>query len=70
MRAFDARAEGALKAAELPRVTAQRAGALLGDDSQAIYSFRGASFENIIRFPERYPDATVFNLEGVEIPTA
>jgi DNA helicase-2/ATP-dependent DNA helicase PcrA len=36
---------------------------VVGDDSQSIYSFRGADFENIIRFPERYPDATVFKLE-------
>jgi DNA helicase-2/ATP-dependent DNA helicase PcrA len=36
---------------------------VVGDDSQSIYSFRGADFENIIRFPERYPDATIFKLE-------
>ena len=35
----------------------------VGDDSQSIYSFRGASFENIIRFRERYPDAQEFRLE-------
>ena len=28
---------------------------VVGDDAQAIYSFRGASFENILGFPERYP---------------
>jgi DNA helicase-2/ATP-dependent DNA helicase PcrA len=31
--------------------------AVVGDDSQSIYSFRGASFENIITFKQRYPDA-------------
>jgi len=36
---------------------------VVGDDSQSIYSFRGADFENIIRFPERYPDALIFKLE-------
>ncbi len=36
---------------------------VVGDDSQSIYSFRGANFTNIIRFPERYPDAQVFKLE-------
>ena len=36
--------------------------AVVGDDAQAIYSFRGASFENILGFPERYPDAKVFRL--------
>ena len=36
---------------------------VVGDDSQAIYSFRGASFENIIRFKERYPDAREYRLE-------
>jgi len=36
---------------------------VVGDDSQSIYSFRGASFENIIRFKERYADAREFRLE-------
>jgi DNA helicase-2/ATP-dependent DNA helicase PcrA len=35
---------------------------VVGDDAQSIYSFRGADFENIIRFPERYPDAATFKL--------
>jgi DNA helicase-2/ATP-dependent DNA helicase PcrA len=37
--------------------------AVVGDDSQSIYSFRGASFENIITFRRRYPDATEYRLE-------
>lgn len=36
---------------------------VVGDDSQSIYSFRGASFENIISFKDRYPDATEYRLE-------
>ena len=36
---------------------------VVGDDSQSIYSFRGADFANIIEFPKRYPDARVFKLE-------
>jgi len=36
---------------------------VVGDDSQSIYSFRGADFTNIIRFPEKYPDAHIFKLE-------
>ncbi|HEY1252441.1 MAG TPA: ATP-dependent helicase [Thermoanaerobaculia bacterium] len=35
---------------------------VVGDDAQAIYSFRGASFQNILGFPERYPDAATFRL--------
>ena len=35
---------------------------VVGDDAQAIYSFRGASFANILGFPERYPDAKTFRL--------
>ena len=35
----------------------------VGDDSQSIYSFRGANFSNIIEFPKRYPDAKIFKLE-------
>lgn len=35
---------------------------VVGDDSQAIYSFRGACFDNIIEFPERYPETKTFTL--------
>ena len=35
---------------------------VVGDDAQAIYSFRGASFENILGFPQRYPDAQTYRL--------
>ncbi len=31
---------------------------VVGDDDQAIYKFRGASIENILRFQSDYPDAT------------
>ena len=36
---------------------------VVGDDSQSIYSFRGANFANILTFPQRYPQARVFKLE-------
>ncbi len=36
---------------------------VVGDDSQSIYSFRGANYENIMRFPDRYPDCRIFKLE-------
>lgn len=36
---------------------------VVGDDAQSIYSWRGANFENILRFPERHPDAQVFKIE-------
>ena len=36
---------------------------VVGDDSQSIYSFRGANFNNIINFPDRYPDCKIFKLE-------
>jgi ATP-dependent DNA helicase UvrD/PcrA len=35
---------------------------VVGDDAQAIYSFRGASFENILGFPQRYPETLTFRL--------
>jgi DNA helicase-2/ATP-dependent DNA helicase PcrA len=35
----------------------------VGDDSQSIYSFRGAHFKNIINFPKLYPDAKLYKLE-------
>ncbi len=36
---------------------------VVGDDSQSIYSFRGANFANIMQFPDRYPDTRLFRLE-------
>lgn len=36
---------------------------VVGDDSQSIYSFRGATIRNILEFPERYPDCRVIKLE-------
>ncbi|MGA1870151.1 MAG: ATP-dependent helicase [bacterium] len=36
---------------------------VVGDDSQSIYSFRGANYENILTFPERYPDCRVVKIE-------
>ena len=29
----------------------------VGDDAQSIYRFRGADYDNILRFPERHPGA-------------
>src|SRR5688500_7758219 len=36
---------------------------VVGDDAQSIYSFRGASFENIITFPQRFPESKIYKLE-------
>ena len=36
---------------------------VVGDDSQSIYAFRGANYENILHFPEKYPDCRIFKLE-------
>jgi DNA helicase-2/ATP-dependent DNA helicase PcrA len=36
---------------------------VVGDDSQSIYSFRGAHFANILSFSDRYPSAKAFKLE-------
>jgi len=35
----------------------------VGDDSQSIYSWRGANFLNILRFPDRHPDTRVYKIE-------
>jgi DNA helicase-2/ATP-dependent DNA helicase PcrA len=37
--------------------------AVVGDESQSIYSFRGASFKNMLEFPELFPAAQVIKLE-------
>jgi DNA helicase-2/ATP-dependent DNA helicase PcrA len=36
---------------------------VVGDDAQSIYAWRGANFQNILKFPERYPDAKVYKIE-------
>jgi DNA helicase II / ATP-dependent DNA helicase PcrA len=36
---------------------------IVGDDSQSIYSFRGANYENILRFPQKYPDCRVIRIQ-------
>src|SRR2546422_418814 len=35
----------------------------VGDDSQSIYSFRGATFRNIMDFPKAFPDTRIVKLE-------
>jgi DNA helicase II / ATP-dependent DNA helicase PcrA len=36
---------------------------VVGDDSQAIYSFRGADFHNIMQFPKLFDDVKIIKLE-------
>jgi DNA helicase II / ATP-dependent DNA helicase PcrA len=36
---------------------------VVGDDSQSIYAFRGADYENILRFPRVYPECVVVKIE-------
>jgi DNA helicase II / ATP-dependent DNA helicase PcrA len=35
----------------------------VGDDAQSIYRFRGADYDNILKFAERHPGAQIFQLE-------
>jgi DNA helicase-2/ATP-dependent DNA helicase PcrA len=37
--------------------------AVVGDDAQSIYSFRGANFRNIMDFPEAFPGTRLIKLE-------
>jgi DNA helicase-2/ATP-dependent DNA helicase PcrA len=36
---------------------------VVGDDAQSIYAWRGANYQNILKFPERYPAAKVYKIE-------
>src|SRR5687768_3185673 len=36
---------------------------VVGDDAQSIYSFRGATIENILRFPNQFPGGAIVTLE-------
>lgn len=37
--------------------------AVVGDDAQSIYSFRGAKIENILKFQQDYPNSKTYKLE-------
>ncbi|MEN8142009.1 MAG: ATP-dependent helicase [Thermodesulfobacteriota bacterium] len=51
--------------AEIVRLTASGHDNIMvvGDDSQSIYSFRGADFRNIMDFPKTFPDTRIVRLE-------
>jgi superfamily I DNA/RNA helicase len=36
---------------------------VVGDDSKSIYAFRGANYENILRFPATYPECVIVKIE-------
>ncbi|HTL18597.1 MAG TPA: UvrD-helicase domain-containing protein [Patescibacteria group bacterium] len=36
---------------------------VVGDDAQSIYAWRGANFQNILKFPERYTNAKIYKIE-------
>jgi DNA helicase-2/ATP-dependent DNA helicase PcrA len=37
--------------------------AVVGDDAQSIYSWRGANMQNILNFKKDYPEAEIIKLE-------
>jgi DNA helicase-2/ATP-dependent DNA helicase PcrA len=36
---------------------------VVGDDAQSIYAWRGANYQNILKFPERYPTAKIYKID-------
>src|SRR3954452_5672419 len=55
----------ALQVEIVEKIAAAGAGNLtaVGDDAQSIYRFRGANYDNILRFPEPHPGARTFQLD-------
>ncbi len=51
--------------AEMVRLMAEGTNNVMavGDDSQSIYSFRGANFQNILDFPKMFPGTRIIKLE-------
>jgi DNA helicase-2/ATP-dependent DNA helicase PcrA len=53
-----------LQAELVDRIAAKHGNVMVvGDDAQSIYSWRGANFENILRFPDKHPGAQVYKIE-------
>ena len=40
---------------------------VVGDDSQSIYSFRGANIDNILNFKKHYPNCSTYKLSLIHI---
>ena len=36
---------------------------VVGDDAQSIYAWRGANYQNILKFPDRYPETRIYKIE-------
>jgi DNA helicase II / ATP-dependent DNA helicase PcrA len=55
----------AVQVSVIEAIAAAGAGNLsaVGDDAQSIYRFRGADYDNILKFPDRHPGAQIFQLE-------
>ena len=55
----------ALQVEIVETIAASGAGNLtaVGDDAQSIYRFRGANYDNILKFPERHPGSRRFQLD-------
>ena len=53
----------ALQACIIDKIASRHQVMAVGDDAQCIYTWRGADLDQILEFPKRHPDTTIYKIE-------